>query len=403
MLTSSMAGLLALSPTMTGGVNTGLYTVMKHAMVGYSEMLRHELEPESIGVSVLCPGLVESNLGSTSAKHRPERFGGPMEDPQAGGSRMPPGAMPNEAVGPIVVRGITANRAYIITHPETEPMVTRASRAGHRRLRVLRAARVSFAAATAVTPVRDGEYAAEIADGWDIMGNANGGYLLAIAARAVTEATGRPDPVTITAHYLAPGQPGPARVSVDIVRAGGRHTTSAFRLDAGERTLLVGVATTTELRPDVGPTLIDAVPPDLPPPEDCVEMIPGDPLPPPFFGRVRAFLHPDDARFREAPSGEARMRGWFGLRDGEPLDTLALVMAVDALPPTSFNASLPVGWTPTVELTAHVRRHPVDGLLACAFVTRHVAGGYLESDGEIWDASGALVAQSRQLQLVPSR
>lgn len=122
-LTSSMAGLLALSPQMTGGVNTGLYTVMKHAMVGYSEMLRHELAPENIGVSVLCPGLVESNLGSTSAKHRPERFGGPMDDPQAGGSRMPPGAMPNEAVGPIVVRGITANRAYIITHPETEPMV----------------------------------------------------------------------------------------------------------------------------------------------------------------------------------------------------------------------------------------------------------------------------------------
>lgn len=114
-----MAGLLALSPTMTGG----LYTVMKHATVGYSEMLRHELEPESIGVSVLCPVLVESNLGSTSAKHRPERFGGPIDDPHAGGSRMPRGAMPNEAVGPIVVRGITANRAYIVTHPETEPLV----------------------------------------------------------------------------------------------------------------------------------------------------------------------------------------------------------------------------------------------------------------------------------------
>ena len=122
-LTSSMAGLLALSPEKTGSVNTGLYTVMKHAMVGYSEMLRHELAPEAIGVSVLCPGLVESNLGSTSAKHRPERFGGPMDDPTGGGRAMPPGAMPNEALGPIVVRGITANRAYIITHPETEPLV----------------------------------------------------------------------------------------------------------------------------------------------------------------------------------------------------------------------------------------------------------------------------------------
>ena len=121
-LTSSMAGLLALSPQMTGGVNTGLYTVMKHALVGYGEMLRYELAPEGIGVSVLCPGLVESNLGATSARHRPERFGGAFADPSGGGG-MPPGAMPNEQVGPIVVRAIRANRAYILTHPESRPLV----------------------------------------------------------------------------------------------------------------------------------------------------------------------------------------------------------------------------------------------------------------------------------------
>jgi NAD(P)-dependent dehydrogenase (short-subunit alcohol dehydrogenase family) len=121
-LTSSMAGLLALPPSHTGGVNTGLYTVMKHALVGYSEMLRGELAPENIGVSVLCPGLVQSNLGTTSAKHRPARYGGALPDPMA--ERGPiQGAMPNEDVGPIVVRGITGNRAYIITHPETAPLV----------------------------------------------------------------------------------------------------------------------------------------------------------------------------------------------------------------------------------------------------------------------------------------
>lgn len=121
-LTSSMAGLLALSPQMTGGVNTGLYTVMKHALVGYGEMLRFELAPEGIGVSVLCPGLVDSNLGATSARNRPDRFGGAFADP-SDGAGMPPGAMPNEDVGPIVVRAIRANRGYILTHPETRPLV----------------------------------------------------------------------------------------------------------------------------------------------------------------------------------------------------------------------------------------------------------------------------------------
>ena len=51
-----------------------------------------------------------------------DRFGGALPDPMA--ERGPiQGAMPNEDVGPIVVRGITGNRAYIITHPETAPLV----------------------------------------------------------------------------------------------------------------------------------------------------------------------------------------------------------------------------------------------------------------------------------------
>jgi len=260
---------------------------------------------------------------------------------------------------------------------------------------------MSFASATAVIARDDGTFAAEITDGWETAGNANGGYLLAIAARAVTVATSRPDPVTITAHFLAPGRTGPATVAVDTLRAGGRHSTAFFSLAEAERTLLSGIATTTDLRVDAGPLLVDVAPPELPPPDACVLLVPGDPLPPPFVGQVEVRLHPDDAPFRGSPSGVARMRGWFRLRDGEPLDSIALVQAVDAFPPTSFNANLPVSWTPTVELTAHVRRHACDGWLACTFSTRNIAGGYLETDGEIWDEAGSLVAQSRQLQLVP--
>lgn len=123
-VTASMAGLLALPADQTGGTDTGVYTVMKHGMVGYGEMLRYELAPQSIGVSVLCPGAVATNLGRTSARHRPERFGGPMPQPQRTSSAPPPpGAIPLRAmqpedVGAIVVRGIRANRAYILTHPE---------------------------------------------------------------------------------------------------------------------------------------------------------------------------------------------------------------------------------------------------------------------------------------------
>jgi len=260
-----------------------------------------------------------------------------------------------------------------------------------------------FATATAVTRAGDGRYDATVAEGWDIAGNTNGGYLLAIAARAMTDATGHPDPVTITAHYLAPGHAGAATIAVDVARAGRRHATGTFRLASADGLHLVGVATTTDLAGASGPLLVDARPPDLPPPDECTRSEPGDPFPPPFVGQIDMRLHPEDIPFRTGDtSGNARMRGWFRLLDDEPLDTLALVQAVDAFPPTSFNVNLPIGWTPTIELTAHVRHRPVPGWLACAFVTRNIAGGYLETDGEIWDASGSLVAQSRQLQLVPA-
>jgi hypothetical protein len=52
----------------------------------------------------------------------------------------------------------------------------------------------AFAKATAVSSVGDEgarHYEAEIHPGWDIGGNANGGYLMAIAGRAMTEAVGR--------------------------------------------------------------------------------------------------------------------------------------------------------------------------------------------------------------------
>ena len=120
--TSSMAGLLALPPVAVGGYFNGLYTTTKHALIGYCEMLRQELEPEGIGVSVLCPGLVAGNLSSTAARNRPSRFGGPLPDPRAGMAPNP-AAMPNDAVGPIVVDAIRANRFYIFTHPESVELV----------------------------------------------------------------------------------------------------------------------------------------------------------------------------------------------------------------------------------------------------------------------------------------
>jgi Acyl-CoA thioesterase C-terminal domain/Acyl-CoA thioesterase N-terminal domain len=261
---------------------------------------------------------------------------------------------------------------------------------------------VGFASDTAVRADDDGRYATEIRPGWDVAGHANGGYLLSVVVRAMREATGRPDPVTVTGHYLYPGRPGAASITTEVVKRGRTFTTATGALDASARRLLQVLGTFGDVSTPMGPERVDAAPPDLPPPDACVPVKPGETFPPPFMGRVDLRLHPDDAGFAHgAPSGEPRVRGWFRLPDGEPIDTVALVLAVDAFPPTAFNARLPVAWTPTVELTAHVRARPTPGWLRCAFTTRFVTGGFLEEDGELWDDTGHLVAQSRQLALIP--
>ncbi|MCU0261677.1 MAG: thioesterase family protein, partial [Ilumatobacteraceae bacterium] len=218
-----------------------------------------------------------------------------------------------------------------------------------------------FAAATAVRTHDESRYSARIAEGWDIVGNANGGYLLSIAARAMAAAADRPDPVSITAHYLAPGRPGPGHVTTSVVRSGRRFSTVEGRLRAAGRDLLVALGTFGDLSDDSGEQgmHVDGEPPELPDPEDCHPVVPAEPFPPPFMGHVELRMHPDDAGFLEGRrSGRPLMRGWFRLPDDEPVDTIALLTAVDAFPPTIFNAELPVGWTPTLELTAHVRARP---------------------------------------------
>jgi NAD(P)-dependent dehydrogenase (short-subunit alcohol dehydrogenase family) len=108
--TSSMAGLMR--PSLPG-MAIGVYTASKHALIGYGDALRAELAPEGIGVTVLCPGPVSTHLTETSARHRPERFGGRFET----SGPAPPGQDPRTA-GRALLRAVCANRFLALTHPE---------------------------------------------------------------------------------------------------------------------------------------------------------------------------------------------------------------------------------------------------------------------------------------------
>lgn len=265
--------------------------------------------------------------------------------------------------------------------------------------------------AIAVTHRGDGAYAVELGAGWLIGGALNGGYLMAVignAIRASLTAAGQPDPFVLSAHFLSAGRPGPGLVRTRLVRRGGRHSTVAASLvqheEAGEVERMTVLATYGDLARNLTDVRTTALPPDLPPLERCLPSSATDEemrRAVPLMDRLDIRLDPASAGWAVGePSHRGVLQGWFRLADGRPLDSLALLLAVDAMPPTTFDLGLP-GWAPTLELTAHVRAEPAPGWARIRCESRNMADGYFEEDCEVWDSAGRLVAQSRQLALVP--
>jgi acyl-CoA thioesterase len=273
-----------------------------------------------------------------------------------------------------------------------------------------------FARDTAVEALSEGRFRGRIDPGWSVVDGMapNGGYVMALAARAMRHGLPHPDPVTLTAHFLSPPEPGPIEIEVEVVRAGGRHTTVAGRLVQGgtERARLLGAF--GDLARATGPTRVDLTPPAYPPVEACVDVTSAA-VAAARDGRLPSF--PIQERFdhrqpRELaawalgqPTGRGEMGGYLRFADaaeGDAFDTLGLLVVADCFAPAVFNTAPGVSsWVPTIELTVQVRARPAPGYLAAAFTTQAITDGYLEEDGRIWDADGRLVALSRQLALAP--
>jgi NAD(P)-dependent dehydrogenase (short-subunit alcohol dehydrogenase family) len=93
--------------------NAAVYTASKHAVLGLSDVLRREL-PDFVGVSILCPGIVASEIASAS-RNRHERYGGPLHvTPRTPAPGV--GLRPDE-VGARVVEAVERGDFYIVTHP----------------------------------------------------------------------------------------------------------------------------------------------------------------------------------------------------------------------------------------------------------------------------------------------
>jgi NAD(P)-dependent dehydrogenase (short-subunit alcohol dehydrogenase family) len=113
--TASVAGLVS-------GAVGGPYTVAKFGVVALSEQLYYELgrAGHNIGVSVLCPGFVNTNIYD-SARNRQAEYGEPANAPTAEGEQrramlqaMRPAMMQPAEIGELVFEAVSARNLYII-------------------------------------------------------------------------------------------------------------------------------------------------------------------------------------------------------------------------------------------------------------------------------------------------
>ncbi|MGI9578400.1 MAG: SDR family NAD(P)-dependent oxidoreductase [Microthrixaceae bacterium] len=91
----------------------GIYTASKHAIVGMCDVMRTEL-PAHMGLSVLCPGLTQTDFANAQTR-RTEPFGGAGE-PNPMGAMLLARGMPASVVASRALDGVEAGQFLIATH-----------------------------------------------------------------------------------------------------------------------------------------------------------------------------------------------------------------------------------------------------------------------------------------------
>jgi acyl-coenzyme A thioesterase PaaI-like protein len=257
---------------------------------------------------------------------------------------------------------------------------------------------------------------------WTIGPKVHGGAMLALCASAARTAwTARTpskgqsvelqpvlEPVAVSASFLWAPDPGVMRLVTSIRKRGRRISVVDVELIQGDRTAVHAVVNLGEPEhfPPVGQArpLLSANPvvglmaPE--PPDDIEPIGPGHPLAGLVHLGEGCDVRPMLSTMRPSADGRPPVLQMWARPRGVAPDALFALMCGDLSAPVTFAVDR-TGWAPTVQLTAFLRGLPADGWLRVLCTCLEIGHDWFDEDHIIVDSLGRVVAQSRQLALVP--
>jgi hypothetical protein len=265
-----------------------------------------------------------------------------------------------------------------------------------------------FTEVSSISPAGDGRYDGAVHPSWTIAGKPNGGYLLGMLSRAALAegacaGSGYPHVIAASAHYLRSPDPGPVVIEAALLRGGRSASQVSARMRQDGKACIEALITASELDENSKPHWDAGAPrPGDASWDDCVPLPgigPGG-FPVAIMEQAEVRLDPRSLGFAAGqPSGRGELHGWLALPHGEAFDPVSLMYATDSFPPATLDIELS-GWVPTLELTVYVRALPAPGPVRVLQRAQLVDGQRVDEECYVWDQTGRLVAQGRQLAAI---
>ncbi|TLF75246.1 thioesterase family protein [Nocardia cyriacigeorgica] len=266
------------------------------------------------------------------------------------------------------------------------------------------------------TDATTGRYAGTIDPIWTIGPKVHGGTMVAASAAAATTWLRTVDPertamapIAASSDFLGAPEPGAVEYEVSVRKVGRQICLLDATLSQGGKAMVrtaftFGHLDDADTPPAYAPSHTDM------PAEPGASAIAYDPESP--MGQIVHVAQGADlcidsewARFLAGETGVPRLRLWMRPREGDQNDPdvsmYFAMMAADMSPPVPANLGN-FGWAPTVQMTTYLRRRPAPGWLRIIATTHEVGGRMFDEDQLVIDSTGAVVAQSRQLALMPA-